>query len=106
MGVDGAALTRAAALEFALSPGFEAGDLVALGLAFLGFALFVAIAALSHEHDRPFSATIVYLLLGLLAAQAMAALGVAPLDPLADEEVVERLTELALIVGPELPKLA
>lgn len=66
----------------------------------------MAIAALSHEHDRPFSATIVYLLLGLLAALAMAALGVAPLDPLADEEVVERLTELALIVGPELPKLA
>lgn len=60
----------------------------------------MAIAALSHEHERPYSATIFYLGFGLLGALALNALGVEPLDPLGGgERVLEHLTEIALVVA-------
>ena len=48
----------------AAAPGFDFGDVYALGLAFLGIALIVALAALSHQHERAFSASLIYLVVG------------------------------------------
>lgn len=86
-------------MSFAVSRGFEPGDVYAISLLFFGIVVFIAIAALSHEHERAFSATIIYLGLGILASLALPVLGVERLDPLADELILERLTELALIVA-------
>ena len=86
-------------MPLALGPGWEAAEPYALGLLFLGLATFVAIGALSHEHDRAWSATIIYLVLGGVAAVGLNLLDIAPLDPLRDEQLIQRVTELALIVA-------
>jgi NhaP-type Na+/H+ or K+/H+ antiporter len=83
----------------AAGPGFEAPDLYAVGLLCVGVAIAVAIGALSHQHGRAFSASLIYLVLGLLAAVVIQAAGIRWLDPVDDARVVERLTELALIVA-------
>ncbi|MBD0330869.1 MAG: cation:proton antiporter [Thermoleophilia bacterium] len=83
----------------AAAPGFEFGDLYAIGLAFVGLALFAAIAALSHQQERAFSASLIYLVLGLTAAAAVELLGVHWFDPVDDAELVERLTEFCVIVA-------
>ena len=79
--------------------GFSVADPYALGLLFLGVAVFAAVGALSHQNERAFSASVVYLGLGLLAAVAIEVLGVRWFDPLRDEEVIERASELAVIVA-------
>jgi len=83
----------------AAAPGFEFGGLYALGLAFVGIAVVAALAALSHEHERAFSASLIYLVLGLGAAAAIELLGIHWLDPVDDAEIVERLAELCVIVA-------
>jgi NhaP-type Na+/H+ or K+/H+ antiporter len=83
----------------AAGPGLDFGDWYKVGLLFLGLAVFAAIGALSHEHERAFSASLIYLGLGLVAAVAIELFGVAWLDPVDDAEVVERLTEVAVIVA-------
>lgn len=86
-------------LAAGIGPGLEAPDLYAVGLLCAGVAIAVAIGALSHQHDRAFSASLIYLVLGLLAAVVIQAAGIRWLDPIDDARVVERLTELALIVA-------
>lgn len=86
-------------LLLAADAGFHFGDKFALGLVGFGVALFVAIGALSHEHERAFSASVIYLILGVIAAGALAVLGVSPIDPVGDASLIEHLTELALIVA-------
>ena len=86
-------------MPLALGPGWEPVEPYALGLLFLGLATFVAIAALSHEQERAWSATVVYLALGLVAAVGLNVLDVDQLDPFEDEILVERVTELAIIVA-------
>jgi sodium/hydrogen antiporter len=83
----------------ASSPGFEFGDPYALALAFAGVAVFAAIGALSHQHERAFSASLIYLGLGLVAATIVDLLGVRWIDPFADAAVIQRLAEFALIVA-------
>ena len=83
----------------AAAPGFDFGDVYALGLAFLGIALIVALAALSHQHERAFSASLIYLVVGLGAAAAVELLGIHWLDPIDDAEIVERLAEFAVVVA-------
>ena len=83
----------------AAAPGFEAGGAYVLGLLFAGIAVYAAVGALSHEHDRAFSASLIYLVLGVLAALVVAALDVDWLDPFEDVKVFERITELAVIVA-------
>ena len=83
----------------ALTEGFHLGDLYPLGLLGLGLALLVAVGALSHQHERAFSAAVFYIALGAVGAAALALLDVDPFDPVADHALVERLTELALIVA-------
>jgi NhaP-type Na+/H+ or K+/H+ antiporter len=83
----------------ASQPGFELGDPYALVLAFAGVAVFAAVGALSHEHERAFSASLIYLCLGLVAATAIDVLGVHWIDPFADAHVIEHLAEFAVIVA-------
>lgn len=79
--------------------GFSFADPYALGLAFAGVAVFAAIGALSHQHERAFSASLIYLGLGLAAATAIDLLGVRWIDPLADAKVIGRLAEFSVIVA-------
>lgn len=80
-------------------PGFDFADLYALGLAFLGVAIFAAIGALSHQQERAFSAAVIYLGLGLAGAIAIQVFDVRWLDPVEDSPIVERLAEFAVIVA-------
>lgn len=80
-------------------PGLELGDLYALALAFLGVAVFAAIGALSNQHERAFSAALIYLGLGIAAAVVIRALDVPWLDPLEDARIVERLAEFTVVVA-------
>ncbi len=40
----------------AASPGFDFADTFDLGIVFVGVAVFAAVGALSHQHERAFSA--------------------------------------------------
>ena len=83
----------------AADPGFSLGDTFALGQLFVGLVLFVAVVALSQQHERAFSPAMVYLVLGAAAAAVIRLLGVDWLDPIEDAELVERLAEFAVIVA-------
>jgi NhaP-type Na+/H+ or K+/H+ antiporter len=61
--------------------------------------VFAAIGALSHERERAFSAAIIYLGLGAGAAVVIGLFDISWVDPLADTELVERLSELAVIIA-------
>jgi NhaP-type Na+/H+ or K+/H+ antiporter len=52
---------------------------------------------MSHEHERAFSASLIYLGLGAVAAAAIQLLDVSWLDPFEDERVIEHIAEIALI---------
>lgn len=79
--------------------GFSFADPYAIALTFAGIAVFAAVGALSHEHGRAFSASLIYLVLGLAAATIIDVLGVRWIDPFADAAVIEHLAEFALIVA-------
>ena len=79
--------------------GFSFAEIYPIALVFCAFALFAAIGALSHQHERAFSASIIYLGLGVAAAAALELLGVNWLDPIGDAETLERLSELAVIIA-------
>lgn len=83
----------------AAEAGLRIGEAWPLGLLFLGVAVFAAIGALSHEHERAFSASLIYLGLGVLGAAGLAVTGANWLDPVADAHVLERITELAIVVA-------
>ena len=61
--------------------------------------LFAAVAALSQQHERAFTAAVVYLALGAIASLGLQLLGVEPLDPLEDARLIERLSEFAIVVA-------
>ena len=65
----------------------------------MGIVVFVAVGALSHQRERAFSAALIYLGLGVVAAVVLAATGVDWLDPVADAQLIERLAEAALIMA-------
>ena len=71
--------------------GFAFADLYAIGLIFCAVALFAAIGALSHQGDRAFSASIIYLGLGAGAALAIELIGLNWLEPVEDAELIERV---------------
>ena len=79
--------------------GFSFADLYPIGLVFCALALMAAIGALSHQHERAFSASIIYLGLGLLAALAVEVVGIGWIEPIDDAELLERLAELAVIIA-------
>lgn len=86
-------------LPIAAERGLAAGDVYQAALLFVGLAIFAAIGALSHERERAFSASLVYLGLGVVAAVAIGVLGIRWVDPVADAAVIERVTELAVIIA-------
>lgn len=83
----------------AADPGFSFADPYAVAIAFAGVAVFAAVGALSHQHERAFSASVIYLALGLMAATAIDAFEVSWIDPLSDAKLLERLSELAVVVA-------
>jgi sodium/hydrogen antiporter len=83
----------------AAESGFSVGGVYAVGLFFAGLVLFVAVVALSQQHERAFTGAVVYLVIGALASLGLQLLGVDPLDPLADTDLIERITELAVIIA-------
>ena len=80
-------------------PGFDWADPYAAGLLVVGLAVFAAIGALSHEDDRAFSASLIYLALGLAAAVVIGLSGIDWLVPREDAELIERLSELAVVIA-------
>ena len=86
-------------MTLAASPGFSFADPWALGVLFLGVAVFAAVGALSHEHERAFSASLIYLGLGVIAALAIMGLGISWIDPIEDVTLLEHVAELAVIIA-------
>ena len=89
----------APALPIAAEPGFSFADPVAIGLLACGLAVFAAIGALSHEGERAFSASMIYLGLGAGASVVIQLVDVSWVDPVEDYELVQRLAELAVIIA-------
>jgi sodium/hydrogen antiporter len=83
----------------AAADGFSFAEPWGFGLGFAGLAVFAAVAALSHQQERAFSAAAIYLGIGLAGALLIEGLGVKWLDPVADAKVVEHLAEIAVIVA-------
>lgn len=86
-------------ITLAAERGFAFADLYAVGLVFCAVALFAAIGALSHQRERAFSASMIYLGLGIVAAVAIEILGLHWIRPIEDAELLEHVTELAVIVA-------
>jgi NhaP-type Na+/H+ or K+/H+ antiporter len=86
-------------VPLAADVGFSFADPWAVGIAFLGLAVFAAVGALSHEHERAFSASLIYLALGVLAGVGLTVLGVGWLDPIKDASLIEHVTELAVVIA-------
>jgi sodium/hydrogen antiporter len=86
-------------LPLASDPGFTWGDTWAFGLLFLAVALFAAIGALSHQGERAFSASLIYLGLGLGAALAVGLLEIRWIDPFEEHSAIEHVTEFAVLVA-------
>ncbi len=86
-------------LPLAASRGFDFLDVYAIGLLAGGLALLVAVLALSRQSERPFSAAVVYLVMGAIASLGLTALGVNLLDPIEDAVLIERAAELAVIIA-------
>ena len=84
---------------FAVASGWHLGDLYTLALAAVGLTVLVGVVAMSQRRERAFSASVFYVALGAVAAVALSLLDVPPLDPEGDHVLVERLTEVALIVA-------
>ena len=91
--------TRDVAGSAAIAPGLDLGDEWGLGALFLGLAVLIAIVVLTHQRSRAFSPSVVYLGLGVAGAAGVALLDVEWLDLVGDADVVERLSELAVIVA-------
>ena len=89
----------ALSLLIAAEPGFSFAAPWALGLLFLALALFAGIGALSHQRERAFSPSLVYLALGAMAALGLWVLGLESLDPREDAALFEHVTELAVLVA-------
>ena len=65
----------------AAGPGLDWADPYAAGLLVVGLAVFAAIGALSHQADRAFSASLIYLGIGLAAAVVIGLTGLDWLVP-------------------------
>jgi sodium/hydrogen antiporter len=83
----------------AVAEGLSFGEPFYLALLVAGLAVMAAVGALSHQHAHAFSASVIYLAIGLGAALIVEALGVEWLEPGEDHKLLERLSELALIIA-------
>jgi len=83
----------------AAGTGFDFFETFDFGVLFVGIAVFAAVGALSHQRERAFSASLIYLGLGGTAAIAIAALDIGWIDPIDDAATVEHLAEAALVMA-------
>ena len=83
----------------AAGPGLDWVDPYAAALLVAGLAVFAAIGALSHQADRAFSASLIYLAVGLAAASVIGLAGIEWLVPRRDAELIERISELAVVIA-------
>jgi sodium/hydrogen antiporter len=83
----------------AVAEGLSFGGPFYLALLVAGLAVMAAVGALSHQHAHAFSASVIYLLIGLGTALIVEALGVDWLEPGEDHALLEHLSELALIIA-------
>ena len=83
----------------AADTGFSFADPFAVALLFIGVAIFAAVGALSHQHERAFSASLIYLVLGCGAAVVVDLSDVGWLEPVEDASLLEHLTEIAVIIA-------
>ena len=83
----------------AAGPGLDWADPYAAALLVGGLAVFAAIGALSHQADRAFSASLIYLAVGLAAASVIGLAGIDWLVPRQDAELIERISELAVVIA-------
>jgi len=86
-------------VPLAAGPGLDWADPYAGALLVAGLAVFAAIGALSHQGDRAFSASLIYLAIGLGAAAVIAVADIDWLAPREDAELIERLSELAVVIA-------
>ncbi len=86
--------------SLALAPGFDPFGTVAVLVVSLGLVLLAAGRALTLEEEEGlFSASVLYLVLGLAAGGVIHLLGLEWIDPFEDARLIEHLTEFALVVA-------
>ncbi len=54
-----------------VTPGWELGGLYTVALAAVGITVLIGVAAMSHQHERTFSASVFYVALGAVGAIAL-----------------------------------
>jgi sodium/hydrogen antiporter len=86
-------------VTLAADSGFTFAETYAIGALLAGLAVFAAVGALSHERERAFSASLIYLALGTAAALVIGALDLDWLEPVADAAVYEHAAEAALVIA-------
>jgi sodium/hydrogen antiporter len=86
-------------VSFGAGTGFDFLDTFDLGVLFVGIAVFAAVGALSHQHERAFSASLIYLGLGASGAVAIDVIGADWIDPIEDATLIEHLAEAALVMA-------
>lgn len=86
-------------VPLALEPGLHPGSDFALGWVALGAVLVASVTALTHQSGRAWSASLLYVSVGLVAAAVIDALGVRWLDPVSSPDAIVRITELAIVVA-------
>ncbi len=85
--------------SIASEPGLSFADGTAVVVLLVGLVLFVAIGALSHEHERAYSASIVYLMLGIAAAAFTDVFDIPWVELAPDAALLEHVAELALALA-------
>lgn len=84
-------------MTLALGTGLSFGSTSAVVALVLGAVVFVAIGALTHEHERAFSSALIYLVVGLVAAAIINVFGLSWFGLLQDPHVLQRVAEVTLI---------
>ena len=83
----------------AADTGFTFADPFAVGLVFIGFAIFAAVGALSQERERACAASVSYLGLGGGAAAFINVAGLDGVDRVEDAALIDHLTEIAVVIA-------
>jgi sodium/hydrogen antiporter len=83
----------------ALSSGWHLGNLYTLALVAVGASILVAAFGVSRHGEGAVSASVFYVGLGAVGAVGLSVLGITPLEPIRDDLLVERLSELALVIA-------
>lgn len=81
------------------APGLSPFGAIPEVLLLVALAALGAVAALSHERNGPFSASLVYLAMGAVAALVLRKLGIDPLHLITGHDTVEVLTDVTIAVA-------